>query len=120
MGKLILLVIVVLGIGMAIPATRAKMLDAAAPTMNKFKAKLVPSRLEAMADQVAVRVNRGEGYPPQWEHWLQNDFSGAPQDPWGNLYYIETDRQGFTVGSDGPDGLPHTPDDITVKRRLGR
>ncbi len=119
MGKLILLVIVLLGVGMAVPNTRDKMLVAAAPLMDKFKAKLVPMRLDAMADQVAALVNDGEGYPPQWEHWLQADFTGAPEDPWGNVYYIEKDRNGFTVGSSGPDGVPRTPDDITRKRRLG-
>lgn len=120
MGKLILLVIAVLGIGMAVPSTRAKMAGAAAPLVNKVKAKLVPARLEAMADQLAVRVNRGQGYPDHWENWLRSDYSGVPEDPWGNVYYLAQDRSGFTVGSNGPDGVARTPDDITVRRRLGR
>jgi hypothetical protein len=120
LGKIILLLIVVLGIGMAVPSTRAKMTDQAAPFLNKFKAKLVPGRLKVMADQLAIRVNRGEGYPSSWEGWLDRDYTSVPQDPWGALYYLVTSRSGFTVGSKGPDGIQGNGDDITVTRRLDR
>lgn len=120
LGKIILLVIVVLGIGMAIPGTRATMLDKAAPVLDGFKAKLVPARLEAMADQLEVRVGRGEGFPPSWESWLKRDFSGVPEDPWGKLYYLQQSRGSFTVGSAGPDGRENTTDDIKVTRQLRR
>jgi hypothetical protein len=118
MGKLILILLVVLGASMAIPTTRAKMVEAATPVMNKFKAKLVPDRLDALANELAARLKRGEGYPGDWSGWLRGNFSGVPEDPWGNLYYLTTDRTGFTVGSNGPDGIAHTPDDITVQHRL--
>lgn len=120
MGKILLVIIVVLGIGMAIPSTRATMLEKAAPVMNGFKAKVVPGRLEAMADQLEVRVNRGEGFPNNWEGWLERDFSSVPQDPWGHYYYLQTGRGSFTVGSMGPDGIQNNDDDIRVNRRLGR
>ncbi len=120
LGKIILLLVVVLGIGMAVPSTRAKMVAQAAPVMNKFKAKLVPGRLEVMADQLEIRVNRGEGFPSSWEGWLTRDYTSAPQDPWGALYYLQTSRSGFTVGSVGPDGVQGNQDDITVTRKLGK
>ena len=120
LGKIILLLILALGIGMAVPSTRAKMVDLAAPVMNKFKAKLVPGRLEVMADQLEIRVNRGEGYPSNWEGWLNRDYSSIPQDPWGALYYLQTSRSGFTVGSVGPDGVQGNADDIKVTRKLGK
>ncbi len=119
LGKIILFVILAAGISLAVPSSRATVMEAAAPVMNRFKAKLVPSRLEAMADQLAVRVNRGEGFPSSWESWLRRDFSGAPEDPWGNLYYILPGRRGFTVGSAGPDGVQGNEDDIKVTRNLG-
>jgi hypothetical protein len=120
LGKLILLIIVALGIAMAVPSTRATLMEKAAPVMNGFKAKLVPGRLKVMADQLAIRVNRGEGFPSSWEGWLQRDFTGEPQDPWGNIYFLQTSRAGFTVGSNGPDGVQGTEDDIKVTRRLGK
>jgi hypothetical protein len=120
LGKLILLIIAVLGIGMAVPSTRATMVEKAAPVMNKMKAKLVPGRLEVMADQLEVRVNRGEGFPGNWEGWLRRDYSSVPEDPWGALYYIQTGRGSFTVGSMGPDGVANNDDDIKVTRQLKR
>lgn len=118
-GKLLMLVIVALGVGMAVPSTREMMVEKATPVLDSFKAKLVPRRLEVMADQLEVRVGRGESYPSNWQGWLQRDYSGVPEDPWGAFYYLQTNRDGFTVGSNGPDGQPNTDDDIKVTRRLG-
>lgn len=117
MGKLILAVLVVLGLGMAIPSTRAMMEQKAAPVIDGMKAKLVPARLQAMADQLETRLGRGEKYPQNWPGWLERDFSSSPQDPWGNLYFLEIGRSDFTVGSMGPDGKQGTPDDIKLKRK---
>lgn len=120
LGKLFFLLLAVLGIGMAVPQTRAKMTEAAAPVLNGFKAKLVPARLEAMADQLDVRLGRGEGFPANWEGWLNRDFSSAPTDPWGNLYFLQSGRGSYTVGSKGPDGVENTADDIKVTRQVQR
>jgi hypothetical protein len=118
--KLFTLLILLFAVGMAIPKTRAQMVDAARPLMDKFRLKLVPSRLDAMADQLEVRVKRGEPYPGNWEGWLRRDYSGVPQDPWGNVYWLKHDKRGFVVGTAGPDGIPHNGDDVTVERRLSR
>ena len=120
MGKIILLILVVLGVAMAVPSTRATLTEKAAPVVNQFKAKLVPGRLEVMADQLEGRVNRGEGFPNNWEGWLQRDYSSVPEDPWGALYYLQQGRGDFTVGSKGPDGVQGNEDDIKVTRQLGR
>jgi hypothetical protein len=120
MGKIFMILLVLLGAAMAIPSTRAKITDAGTPIMDKFKAKMVPRRLEVMSDQLNVRLERGQGLPSSWDGWLRRDFSGAPEDPWGNLYYLESNRRGFTVGSMGPDGVQGNADDITVERREGR
>ena len=120
MGKLILTILIVLGLGMAIPSTRAMMETKAAPFIDGIKGKVVPGRLQAMADQLAARVGRGEGFPNNWPGWLERDFSSSPQDPWGNLYFLQIGRNDFTVGSMGPDGKAGTPDDIKLNRRLKR
>ena len=116
-GKLILVILVVFAAGMTIPTTRAMMEEKAAPVIDRYKAKLVPARLQAMADQLEVRLGRGEKYPQSWSSWLQRDFTGSAQDPWGNLYFLDVGRMDFTVGSMGPDGKQGTPDDIKLKRR---
>ncbi len=120
LGKIILLVVLALGISLAVPSTRAIVMEKAAPVMNGVKAKLVPSRLETMADQLEVRVSRGEGFPSSWESWLRREYSGVPEDPWGSFYYLQVSRRSFTVGSMGPDGVEGNEDDMTVTRQLGR
>lgn len=117
MGKLIFIIIVLLGAGMAFPTTRAMMETKAAPVIDGVKAKVVPGRLEAMADQLEARVGRGEKFPNNWPGWLERDYSSSAQDPWGNLYFLEIGRNDFTVGSAGPDGQEGTPDDIKLTRR---
>jgi hypothetical protein len=37
---------------------------------------------------------------------------GGAIDAWGNPYYLEATRKTFRVGSNGPDGLQGTADDI--------
>jgi hypothetical protein len=118
--KLSMFLILLLAVGMAIPTTRARMVEAATPLMDRFRLKLVPSRLDAMADQLEARIGRGERYPGNWEGWLRRDYSGVPEDPWGNVYYLKHDNRGFVVGSAGPDGIPNNPDDVTEERRLRR
>ena len=46
------------------------------------------------------------------QHYLRLD----PIDPWGHRYRYQpnSDGIGFTVSSDGPDGIPGTRDDIAL------
>src|SRR5688572_19622406 len=120
MFKVILFILLVFGIATAVPKSRARMAEAAKPQIDKVKAKLVPRRLEAMADQLDVRLQRGDDFPQQFEAWLRRDFSGAEVDPWENFYYSEQQRGGYRVGSMGPDGKKGTPDDIVVDRQRAR
>lgn len=118
-GKILLVILLALGIAMAVPSTRATLMEKASPVLNGFKAKMVPSRLDAMANQLEARVRRGEGFPSSWESWLDRDFTGDPKDPWGNVYYLQAGRRNFTVGSAGPDGVKGNADDIKLSRDLG-
>jgi hypothetical protein len=120
MGKLFFIVLVILGAVIAIPASRDRIADYVNPVVDGFRAKMVPSRLEVMADQLDVRIQRGQGLPGNFEGWLRRDFSAVPVDPWGNVWYLDVGRRGYTVGSMGPDGRKNTDDDITVERREGR
>jgi hypothetical protein len=120
MGKFILFLILVLCVGMAVPRTRTIMEARAKPVVDRLKAKIVPGRLQAMADELNARVMRGEGYPSDWSHWLQRDFTSNPMDPWGHEYYLKHIPDGFEVGSKGPDGVEGTTDDITLRKLLRR
>ncbi|MBT3326899.1 MAG: hypothetical protein HN396_11710 [Gemmatimonadales bacterium] len=113
--NIVVLAFALLAIAMAVPSSRAKIQsDYFAPIVNSVNAKLVPARLDAMTEQLDVRLGRGEGFPGNWEAWLRRDFSGVGEDPWGNAYYLEQGRRGYTVGSMGADGVQGTEDDITA------
>ncbi len=116
--KLIMLLFVALAVGMAVPSTREQIGNSFTPIKDFIGYKLVPRRLEVMADQLDVRLQRAEGLPGNFEGWLRRDFSGAPEDPWGRQYYLAADRRNYTVGTMGPDGIQGTPDDYTVTRTL--
>jgi hypothetical protein len=116
--KLIMLLFVALAVGMAVPSTREQIGDSVTPIKDYIGYKLVPRRLEVMADQLDVRLERAEGLPGNFEGWLRRDFSGSPEDPWGNQYYIVSGRRDYTVGTMGPDGIQGTDDDYFVTRSL--
>ena len=115
--KLIMLAFVALAVGMAIPSTRQQIADSVTPIKDEIGKRLVPRRLNVMADQLDVRLDRAEGLPDNFHGWLRRDYSGVPEDPWDNIYYLDAGRREYTVGSMGPDGLQGTADDITVTRR---
>jgi hypothetical protein len=71
-----------------------------------------------MADQLDVRLGRGEGLPGGFEGWLRRDYSGPELDPWENPWFLEAGRRSYTVGSMGADGVRGTGDDIVVERPL--
>jgi len=120
MGKIILILLVLFGAATAYPPTRAKMTDAVLPIVDNFRAKIVPARLQTMTDQLDIRLSRGQGLPAGFDGWLRRDYSRAAEDPWGNLYYLESNRRGYTVGSMGPDGVRGNEDDIRRERRSPR
>ena len=121
MKKLVMLLLVLLAVGMAVPSWRARIeARAIQPVMDEIGNRIVPGRLEAMADQLDVRLQRAEGLPSNFEGWLRRDYSSSEFDPWDNIYYLQTSRRGYTVGSMGPDGVQGTEDDTTVSRDYPR
>ena len=112
---------VALVIAMVIPNSRQKLReDVFTPALDNVKGRVVPGRLNEMANQLEFRLGRAQGFPGNWEGWLRRDFTGSPEDPWGNVYYLNVGRRDFTVGSAAGDGVPGTDDDITVTRALAR
>jgi hypothetical protein len=116
--RLILLALAALAVAMAVPSSRDWLGDQVRPVKDRIGASLVPRRVTAMADQLDVRLGRGEGLPAGFEGWLRRDYTGSEFDPWDNLYYLQASRRSYRVGSMGPDGLQGTDDDIYEERRL--
>ena len=120
--RLFLLAAAVFAVGMAVPSTRAEIqANAFTPAKDAIGARLAPRRLRVMADQIDVRLSRGEGIPDQaFNSWVRRDYSGPETDPWDNPWYIVARRGSYTVGSTGPDGEQGSADDITETRNLPR
>jgi hypothetical protein len=118
--KLLLVCILILGVAMAVPSTRAEIqARAVTPVMDAIGRRLVPRRLDAMADQLDVRLGRGERLPTgNFEAWLRRDYTGPEADPWGNPWFLQAARRSYTVGSMGPDRQLGTGDDIVATRNL--
>ena len=117
--KLIIWLFVALAVAMAVPSTRVAIeARAIQPVMDNIGERIVPGRLEAMANQLDARLRRAEGLPAGFEGWLRRDYTSSELDPWDNVCFLETGRRSYTVGSMGPDGVQGTEDDITVERPL--
>lgn len=118
--KLFMLCLIVFAVAMAIPSTRAQFTATAiTPVMDRIGTRLVPRRLDAMADQLDVRLSRAEQLPNgNFGAWVRRDYTGPETDPWGNPWYLQVGRRDYTVGSFGPDGEMGTPDDIIERRPL--
>lgn len=115
--KLFTLAFFALAISWGVPSLRAELQSTVKPLVDDVKARFVPRRLRAMSDQLDARLRRAEGLPVGFEGWLRRDFTGSPEDPWGNIYYLQAGRRDYFVGSAGPDGVAGTEDDITEAPR---
>jgi hypothetical protein len=115
MGKLFLLLIVALGVGLAVPKTRVRIAN---PTLTWVYRKLVPNRLEMIASQLDFVRKRGDRLPENdyLTTWIENNTTVPPLDPWGNAYYLETRSDRFTVGSMAQDSVKGSADDLTAVR----
>ena len=117
--KLFLLAFLGLLVALTIPSSRSRIVD---PVANSIRSKIAPRKVEALANQLEVRVNRGDGLPTEssFGSWIRRNTSVDEADPWGNPYFLERRRGAFVVGSMGADGQRGTPDDFTEQRRRGR
>lgn len=118
--KLTLLCILLFAVAMAVPSTRAQFQERAIkPIMDSIGERLVPRRLDAMADQLDVRLSRAERLPADnFGAWIRRDYTGPETDPWGNAWFLQVGRRDYTVGSMGPDGTIGTDDDLVERRPL--
>ena len=116
--KVIMLAFLALAVAMAVPSSRARIVESLTPLKDEVGNRLTPRRVMVMADQLDVRLGRGEGLPDVFEGWLRRDYTGDSLDPWGHVYYLKTGRRNYTVGSMGADGIEGTDDDIVETRDL--
>ena len=68
MKTIFMVLLVLFGVALAIPSSRAKIeTNVFHPIRDKVNYKLTPPCLEEMADQLDWRLGRAEGFPSNWE-----------------------------------------------------
>jgi hypothetical protein len=123
----IVAVIIILALIWALPPVRARIADVAHPVLARMgpvgEAMIRPAQREAAKKQItsivrALAADLQEGSPPPvaaaFQPWMRRrmpELSG--RDPWGSPYWAEYRREVLFVGSNGPDGVRGTADDIT-------
>lgn len=117
MGKLILLIILGLVVGMYFPDSRAVLLEKGEPALRPVLRWNAVSEMEKIAQGVQTLENVERRVPAkgEWLKWVNANYVGdAVRDPWGSVYGYEVQPDSFAIHSNGPDRLMKTEDDIRV------
>ncbi len=128
MARLILYLLIAIGAVATVPALRKRAEPPAAalwarldPVVRSFtdpiRASVTRKEEAALVDQLRSVHNTGQKLPDpgEFQHWI-NQTTTVSRDGWTNQYFLVTGDDGScSVGSNGPDGLRSTSDDIVTK-----
>src|SRR5688572_22428889 len=128
--KAFLIVLLLIGAAFGIPSIRNRIVGPLDPLLSKMgplgekiatparrwqadqEEKLILRRIEEERSQ-----HRPMPAPRTFQSWLKTnvpDLNWKGNDPWGRPYYFIHNRQITTIGSEGPDRLRDTPDDVRL------
>jgi hypothetical protein len=116
--KLALIVVALVGIGMLVPQSRARIFDLMAP-LGLMRGERAARR---HLDRIAVDLQRTEArtgafpQPAAFGEWLRENY-GSDRDPWGSPYYLAVYADSFVVGSPGEDTRWLSEDDLRLVMR---
>ncbi len=127
MARLILYLLIAIGAVATVPALRKRAEPPAAalwlrldPVVKSFtdpiRASVTRKEEAALADQLRQVHNAGQRLPDpdDFQKWI-NLSTTVSRDGWSNQYYLVNENGSVWVGSNGPDGLRSTDDDILTK-----
>lgn len=122
MGKIILIVLVALGVGLYFPESRAVMVEHSRPLLDPFHRWVTHQELGRIVDDLEQMRGVGDGLPTRaeaFEAWMERRYQQASSrvDSWGTPYRLEVHADSFYVVSAGPDQEFGTDGDL---RRSGR
>ncbi len=121
-GRIFLLLLVALGVGLYFPESRAKILEFASPVVNPYLRMATEGEMQDIADKLKEYQRENfEQLPTErtFEEWIAPRFAGgASIDGWGSAYEYRVERTRFVLVSYGPDGQRNTGDDIFVERPI--
>lgn len=118
-GRLLLVLAVVLGIGLYLPDSRALMAEWVSPLMEPGQRWMTNQEMRQIASDFGIHLG-GQGLTPlrrgEFDTWLDGRYPQARSrlDGWDTRYIARVTRSGFEIVSAGPDGVFETSDDIVV------
>ncbi len=125
-GRLFLLLLVVLGVALYLPDSRATLAEYARPLANPAYRWMTHQELRQIVDDLEVVQGSGQPLPfrrEDFDAWLDRRYPqpASRVDAWGTRYRMDFTPTHFRVISAGPDGVFGTDDDLwrEAPRRTG-
>jgi hypothetical protein len=117
MGRLFLLLVVALGVGLYVPESRARILDVAGPMANPAYRWMSHQQMNQIVTDLEVVVGTGARLPVahgEFDRWLDQRYRQprSRHDAWGVRYQLRPRGDSFDVVSAGPDQEFGTQDDL--------
>lgn len=119
-GRLLMLLIVVLAIGVYLPDSRALMAGWMQPLLTPGYRWMTSQELDQIASDFAIYLDARDYSPMrrgEFDTWLDGRYpqSKSRIDSWGTRYTVKMSRSGFEVISAGPDRRVGTDDDLVAE-----
>lgn len=120
MGKLLLLIVLALGLGLTFPESRAVILEHSAPLLDPAYAWMTNQELAQIVEDLEVHQESRGGLPAgrgEFDEWMEERYPqvGSREDGWGSHYRLEVTGESFRVISAGPSGEFGTDDDLSLQ-----
>jgi hypothetical protein len=128
MVKKFIIVAVLLGFAWSLPPVRQRVGTTLAPALGflgpvgeRLKQPMLEYQAETdvkfIVDLLQMDRTEGRALPNNtraFNEWLgrKRGAGDRGKDPWGNLYWMKKSGAATTIGSNGPDGVENTSDDI--------
>lgn len=119
-GKVFLILLLALGVGLYVPETRAKIWDTVKPVTYPFLEWMTRGEMNRIADDLNTYEETYRQFPgPRgFDAWMDERYEDQTltRDSWDNRYQLRTgSRTTFRIISAGPDGSFDTEDDMVVE-----
>ncbi len=117
MGRILILLVLALGVGLYVPESRARILETAGPLANPAYRWMSHQQMNQIVDDLELRIQSGGSLPTargEFDAWLDSRYpqSRSRHDAWGTRYQLRVQGDRFQVLSAGPDGVFGTEDDL--------
>ena len=116
MGKIFLIAVVALLAGLAIPATRPKILEQIDPVLYPIHKWQNESEMDQIARELLAFERTYYRLPTDrngFPGWMEGQFAPESQaDTWGTPYELRVWTDSLSIVSGGPDRTIDTPDDL--------